>query len=205
MKMLLFTTTALVAIGSLAVGSVPANSASRIDPPPNANLTFLCDYGFPVYNSAACLSSSCLNFNEEWQRAAVPVVGKGQSVLEIDVANKADPSSIEDGVYVSVALYSSARNRPGTKLTSASNYVQGCGRIKTPIAPTYLEKGKKYWIVESAAFPSDVSRTGSAVSAVTWLYERKRTGGALYQCSNYGCDPNKWGKLAGRRPYGRVR
>jgi hypothetical protein len=131
------------------------------------------------------------------------VIGTGKTVSNIEVA---DSSVYSSNAFFNVGLYSSVRNRPGNNITGVKNLqASQCGVISVQITPTYLAKGVKYWIVESAStYYHHGFSSGS--SSVVWLYDKKHTKGALYQNYSYdACKTCKWQKLVGRRPYARVR
>jgi hypothetical protein len=201
MKMLLIATTALVCVTSLAMaGTLPERQAGSGHSGLGTNQEFLCTYGFRLY---AYASSSFVR----WDRAATPIIGNGEKVDEIIVED--GPSVGQDYNGFRVAIYTSHRDIPKTELVSASAKQPGCGRVKVPITPITLESGKKYWIVQTKVSPSHFQYHAS--SSIVWLYDTKRTHGALSQsatwfCSNT-CSSNfsPWMPITGGVPYARVR
>ncbi len=200
MKMLLIATTALVCVTSLATaGTLPERQAgsghSRLD----ANQEFLCNYGFKVH-----AYSGDSYFSGSWVRAATPVIGKGASVNEIIVEDGPQVTSGAGGIQV--AIYTSHLGKPATELVSEYARPSECGRVKLPISPISLEKGTKYWIVQSVA----PSMSQTSVSML-WLYDTKRTHGALQQsgywtCSSVSCSHvGPWQPIMGGVPFARVR
>ncbi len=202
MKMLLIATTALVCVTSLAMaGTLPERQAGSGHSGLDTNQEFLCTYGFRLYAHA---SSSAAG----WNRAATPIIGKGETVDEIIVED--GPSVGQDHNGFRVAIYTSHRDIPKTELVSASAKQPGCGRVKVPISPITLEYGKKYWIVQTKVLPSDFQYRAS--SSIVWLYDTKRTHGALSQsatwfCASITCSSNfsPWIPITGGVPYARVR
>ena len=201
MKMLLIATTALVCVTSLATaGTLPGRQAgsghSRLD----ANQEFLCNYGFKIHSSNVDDF-----FFYSWERAATPIIGTGNPVNEIIVADGPSAGSSHSGFQV--AIYTSHLGKPKTKLVSVSATQPGCGRVKVPISPITLEKGKKYWIVQSALPPGNSSTPNSIV----WLYDTNRTHGALSQSGSTFCSascvshPRSWKPITGGVPYAHVR
>lgn len=198
MKMLLIATTALVCVTSLAeAGSLPESQTGSGHGALTANDEFLCTYGFKLYDSNADDS-----FAFDWKRAAAPIVGKGKSVNEIVVAN--GPSA---GPHIGfkVAIYSSRRNQPDKELVAASAGQRGCGRVMVPISSITLERGKKYWIVQSV--PAGHS---SSLHSILWVYDKRRSHGALSQPGSRFCASvcsshvGPWKPIAGGVPYARV-
>jgi hypothetical protein len=201
MKMLLIATTALVCVTSLAAaGTLPERQAGSGQSALDSNDEFLCNYGFKIYSSNADDF-----FFYYWERAATPVIGTGQPVNEIIVADGPSTGSSHSGFQV--AIYTSHLGKPKTKLVSASATQPGCGRVKVPISPITLEKGKKYWIVQRAVTPSNSSTPNSIV----WLYDTNRTHGALSQSGSTFCSvgcsshPGPWKPITGGVPFARVR
>ncbi len=194
MKMLLIATTALVCVTSLAVaGTLPERQTRSSYSGLDTNKEFLCTYGYKLHAS----SDDSMLF---WNRAAAPVIGTGTPVNEIIV--KDGPSSGTSPNGFRVAIYTSHRGKPKTKLVSASAKQPGCGLVKVPISPITLEYGKKYWIVQSA-----VSTCCSGATSIFWLYG-KRTHGALSQSvfsSSSVSQPGPWQPIMGGVPYAHVR
>jgi hypothetical protein len=202
MKMLLIATTALVCVTSLATaGTLPERQAgsghSRLD----ANQEFLCNYGFKLRVFGYSSSSISRSF-VSWERAATPVIGKGTAVNEIvveDGPSTGTPSGFQ------VAIYTSHLGKPATELVSASATQPGCGRVKVPISPITLEYGKKYWIVQSVRLHPHNSE---ASNSIRWLYDQKRTHGALSQSGHSSScrdHPGPWTPITGGVPFARVR
>ncbi len=194
MKMLLIATTALVCVTSLAMaGTLPERQAGSGHSGLNTNQEFLCNYGFKLHAA----SDDSFLF---WNRAATPVIGKGTAVNEIIVEDGPSGGSGPNGFQV--AIYTSHLGKPKTELVSASATQQGCGRVKVPISPITLEYGKKYWIVQSAL------TSYSASNSIVWLYDTKRTHGALSQSgSSFSgvSHPGRWKPITGGVPFARVR
>jgi hypothetical protein len=201
MKMLLIATTALVCVTSLAAaGTLPERQTGSGQSSLDSNDEFLCNYGFKIHNSNVDDFFFYL-----WERAATPVIGTGEPVNEIIVADGSSTGSSHSGFQV--AIYTSHLGKPKTKLVSGFGSQPGCGRVKVPISPITLEKGKKYWIVQSALRPSNSSTPNSIV----WLYDMNRTHGALSQSGSSVCSascvshPGPWQPITGGVPFARVR
>jgi hypothetical protein len=202
MKMLLIATTALVCVTSLAMAAtLPERQAGSGHSGLGTNEEFLCTYGFKLH---AFRSSSLHSWR--WERAATPVIGKGESVNKIIV--KDGPSEGGSGNGFQVAIYTSHLGTPSNELVQASSYASGCGRVKVPISPIKLENGKKYWIVQSVIIPES-----GGSSSLVWVYDTKRTHGALSQSGHSSCSsagscfyhPGPWTPITGGVPYARVR
>lgn len=197
MKMLLIATTALVCVTSLATaGTLPERQAGSGHSGLDTNQEFLCNYGFKLY-------SYFDDYFGGWNRAATPVIGKGTAVNEIVVADGPSGGYAPNGFEV--AIYTSHLGKPKTKLVSAFAKQPGCGRVKVPISPITLESGKKYWIVQKALVNSSVSNPSASF---VWLYDTKRTHGALSQSvssSSSVVNRGPWKPLTGGVPYARVR
>ena len=196
MKMLLIATTALVCVTSLAMaGGLPERQAGSGHSGLDTNGEFLCTYGFKLH----AVSTDSFLF---WERAATPVIGNGTAVNEIIVEDGPSGGSNPNGFQV--AIYTSHLDKPKTKLVSASAKQPGCGRVKVPIPPITLEYGKKYWIVQRALVVS----SPSASNQIVWLYDTKRTHGALSQ-SGYSylgsSHSGTWKPITGGLPFARVR
>lgn len=206
MKSLLIATTALVSVLSLtAQAGVPARQTASHYYPPDANREFLCNYGFTVSTKAYISSSYLYDYSV---RAAIPVMGKGKKVAEIIVANAPLESKSPSGI--SVAIFSSRKNMPFEQLTFAhAAQPQQCERIKLAISPMLLAKGKKYWVVETAQAPFLPSGVSSATNSVSWLYDKKRSKGALSQaisCVSSSCfSLTPWQSITGGVPYAKVK
>lgn len=203
MKTLLIATTALVCVTSLAMaGTLPERQTGSSYRGLNSNEEFLCNYGFHLYNS---VSSS--SYIENATRAATSVIGKGKPVSEITVED--GPSSGKNTGGFQVAIYSSYRDKPHNELVAASATQQACGRVNVPISPIMLEKGKKYWVVQTALIPPCCWGTNSIV----WRYDKKRTHGALSQSTDcfatssscFSSNFSAWKPIKGGVPYARVR
>lgn len=197
MKMLLIATTALVCVTSLATGGTlperqPGSGPGGVD----TNHEFLCTYGFKLY-------SYFDDYFGGWNLAATPITGKGTVVNEIIVADGPSGGYAPNGFQV--AIYSSQHGKPNKQLVSASAKQPGCGRVEVPISPITLESGKKYWIVQKVL---DASTVSNPSASIVWLYEKKRTHGALSQSvssSSSVVNPGPWKPLTGGVPYARVR
>ena len=197
MKMLLIATTALVCVTSLAMaGTLPERRAGSGPIGLDTNQEFLCTYGFRLY--AATDTGQLF-----WNRAATPVIGHGTAVNEIIVEDGPSMGSSQNGFQV--AIYTSHLGKPNKELVSATATQPGCGRVKVPISPITLEYGKKYWIVQSVRLHPHNSE---ASNSIRWLYDQKRTHGALSQSghSSSCCDhPGPWTPITGGVPFARVR
>lgn len=203
MKLLLIATTALVCVTSLATaGTLPeretGSSQTRLD----TNGEFLCTYGIKI----AVFGDDYL-FGA-WKRAATPIIGKGNPVNEIIV--KDGPSSGYSNTGFRVGIYSSHGGIPQNELVGASVTQHQCGHVKVPITSTTLEKGKKYWVVETALVASSaVPPSGS--NAFLWVYDKTRTHGAMSQTGSWSCPSacsshvGLWKPLTGGVPYARVK
>ncbi len=210
MKSLLIATTALVSVFSLvsATGQ-PDRQAASDHYTPDANREFLCNYGFTV--STVTSSSS---YFVGWTRVATPVIGKGKKVREIIVADAPLKSAAPSGF--SVAIYSTLNGTFKGGLVSATvGQPKQCGRIKVPISPTRLAKGKNYWIVETERAP--FSQSGySPVNSMRWLYDKRprlrSSTDAFYQsgaCSGSSMEScwslTGWQPITGGVPFAKVR
>ena len=197
MKMLLIATTALVCVTSLAAaGTLPERQAGSSPTGLDTNQEFLCTYGFKLQTYTA------IGLRLFWKRAATPVIGKGTPVNEIIVED--GPSSGYSPVGFRVAIYTSHLGKPATELVSATAKQPGCGRVKVPISQITLEYGKKYWIVQSAVTPF----SSSASNSIVWLYDAKRTHGALSQTGSSVSGHSHmgaWMHITGGVPFARVR
>ncbi len=197
MKMLLIATTALVCVTSLGTaGSLPERQTGSGYSVQDTNEEFLCTYGFKLY-------SYFDDYFGGWNLAATPIIGKGTPVDEIIVADGPSAGYAPNGFQV--AIYSSYRDKPNKQLVSASATQPGCGRVKVPISPITLERGKKYWIVQKVLDASSVSNPSASI---VWLYDKKRTHGALSQSvssSSGVVNRGPWKPLKGGVPYARVR
>jgi hypothetical protein len=195
MKMLLIATTALVCVTSLATaGTLPERQAGSGHSGLNANQEFLCNYGFRLYSDSD-------NSGLFWKRAATPVIGKGAPVNEIIVEDGRNGSPYP--VVFRIAIYTSQQDKPKTELVSTSAGQPECGRVKVPISPIILEKGKKYWIVQSAKAVSSSLQSNSIV----WLYDTTRTHGALRQSGSIvlgHSNVRPWRPITGGVPFARV-
>jgi hypothetical protein len=202
MKTLLIVTTALVCVTSLAMaGSLPERQSGSGYGVTDTNEEFLCNYGFHLY-----ISVSSSSYIEDWIRAATPVIGKGKPVSEIAVED--GPSAGRKHGGFQVAIYSSYRDKPNKELVAASATQQACGRVNVPISPITLQKGKKYWVVQTAL----VAPCCWGKNSIVWRYDRKRSHGALSQsgvcfASSSSCysSHNAWKPIMGGVPYVRVR
>lgn len=196
MKMLLVATTALVCVTSLAMaGTLPERQAMSGHSGLDNNQEFLCTYGFKLF-------SYFDDYFGGWNLAATPVIGNGTAVNEIIVADGPSGGYAPNGFQV--AIYSSHLGKPNKQLVSASAKQPGCGRVKVPISPIKLEMGKKYWIVQKVL---DASTVSNPSASIVWLYEKKRTHGALSQSvssSSSVVNPGPWKPLTGGVPYARV-
>ena len=203
MRMLLIATTALVGVASLAMAAtLPDRQTASAHGGLNTNEEFLCNYGFQLQTTFY----SGLDYSSTYDRAATPVIGKGESVNEITVADSSTNSTT--GEFL-VSIYTSHLGKPATKLVSAYAWPTGCGRVHVPISSIKLESGKKYWIVQRALLPFDQS---SGTNSFLWLYDKNRTHGALSQsgrefCSSGSCYsyPGPWTHIRGGVPFARVR
>jgi hypothetical protein len=197
MKILLVATTALVCVTSLGMaGTLPERRVGSGHSGLDANQEFLCNYGFALY-------SYFDDYFGGWNLAATPIVGKGTEVNEIIVADGPSGGYAPNGFKV--AIYSSYKDKPKKQLVSASATQPGCGRVTVPISPITLEKGKKYWIVQKVLDSNSVSNPSASI---VWLYDKKRTHGALSQTvssSSSVVNPGPWKPLKGGVPYARVR
>jgi hypothetical protein len=197
MKMLLIATTALVCVTSLAVaGTLPERQLGSGYSGLDTNQEFLCTYGFKLY-------SYFDDYFGGWNLAATPITGKGKEVNEIIVADGPSGGYAPNGFQV--AIYSSDRDKPKKQLVSASATQPGCGRVEVPISPITLEHGKKYWIVQKVLDNSFVSNPSASI---VWLYDKKKTHGALSQSvssSSSVVNRGPWKPLRGGVPYARVR
>ncbi len=196
MKMLLIATTALVCVTSLAMaGTLPERRAGSGPIGLDTNQEFLCTYGFRLY--AATDTGQLF-----WNRAATPVIGHGTAVNEIIVEDGPSMGSSQNGFQV--AIYTSHLGKPNKELVSATATQPGCGRVKVPISPITLEYGKKYWIVQSMVTPF----SSSATTSIVWLYDTKRTHGALSQSGSFVSGHShvgSWMPITGGVPFARVR
>jgi hypothetical protein len=207
MKMLLIATTALVGVTSLAMAAtLPERQAVVGHSALDTNDEFLCTYGFNIQEH---VSHSIGTYYTNWVRAATPVIGKGTSVNEIIVKDGPSTGSSHSGFKVGIFTSSRGKPKEGGELVSASATQPGCGRVKVPISPITLENGKKYWIVQSVQI-----YTGSSTSnSIVWLYDTKRTHGALSQSGSAACFSHSscsfrhhgpWKPITGGVPYARV-
>lgn len=197
MKMLLIATTALVCVTSLAAAdTLPERQSGSGHGGLDTNQEFLCTYGFKLY-------SYFDDYFGGWNLAAAPIIGKGTTVNEIIVADGPSFGYARNGFEV--AIYSSYRDKPKNQLVSASARQPGCGRVKVPISPITLESGKKYWIVQKVLTNSSISESSASI---VWLYDKKRSHGALSQSvssSSGVVNRGPWKPLTGGVPYARVR
>ncbi|HTT85228.1 MAG TPA: hypothetical protein VMF67_17260 [Rhizomicrobium sp.] len=212
MKMLLVATTALVSVATLAfAGPLPAREIESSHYMFDANQTFLCDYGgFDIQLDEKGGSSSLIR---DWTRAAVPVIGQGETVTGIEVANELTSGNASYFQGMSVAIYSSRKNRPYQKLVGATAPTSECGTTLR-IEPTQLQKRKKYWIVEK---PGGIgcSGLGSCLPqrvTVEWFYGTSKKRKALWQpgfsycsgISGHHCQhqgSGVWRPIIGGTPY----
>jgi hypothetical protein len=196
MKMLLIATTALVCVNSLAMaGTLPERQAGSGYGGLDTNQEFLCTYGFKL---RAGTDANQLF----WSRAATPVIGHGTAVNEIIVEDGPSMGSSQNGFQV--AIYTSHLGKPKTKLVSATAKQPVCGRMKVPISQITLEQGKKYWIVQSMVTPF----SSSASTSIVWLYDTKRTHGALSQTGSFvsgHSHQGAWMHITRGVPFARVR
>ena len=195
MKALLIATTALVCVTSFAAaGTLPERQADSRHSGVDTNQEFLCTYGFKLRASA----DDSLLF---WNRAATPVIGKGTKVNEIIVED--GPSGGNGARGFQVAIFSSHSGKPSKELVSASAHQPACGRVNVPISPITLKRGTKYWVVQR------LSACCSGSNSMVWVYDKKRTHGALSQSgvsssSGHG-HRGRWKPLTGGVPYATVR
>ncbi len=205
MKSLLIATTALVSVFSLTpAAGQPARQAASDHYPLDANREFLCNYGFAV----STLTSASSAF-VSWRRAATPVIGNGKTVTEIIVADAPLESTAHPGF--SVAIYSSLNDTFKGLASATTGQSKRCERIKVPISPTRLAKGKKYWIVETARAPP--WRRVSTINSMLWLYDkRSSSSGAFWQsglCSSISMTScwsrTRWQSITGGVPYAKVK
>jgi opacity protein-like surface antigen len=141
------TTVALLQSPALHAASVQTDMhfASR-----DANTTFLCTYGgFRV--SSSFFSESGFGFHDQWNRVAVPVRGRGQTVSRIRVieslASRQPNSSFTVGIYSNTAS-----GFPGNAIAVGSGKARpACGPVKVSITPTTLKRHTTYWIEERAS------------------------------------------------------
>lgn len=170
MRTLLVLTTALISVGSLALGRpLPTR-----EPDPgyyglDANQQFMCNYGgFNIRFSGMGMSGSSPH-TYHWNRAAVPVIGKGETVSKIEVADQlTHRTTSSEYAGFSVAIYSSSKNEPFKELVGASATGSGCG-ITVSIPSIQLEKGKKYWVVEQLHSVC-LCGSGQELLALEWFY-----------------------------------
>jgi hypothetical protein len=151
----------------------------------DANHTFLCQYGgYTLGRGVSWKTSSSAVSN--WNRAAVPVMGKGQMVSEIKIADKLTYSSQSDYKGISVAIYLSRKNKPFEKLAGARAKLGGPGPSASLCTSTAqfgaieFQKGKKYWVVEQL---NRLSASGgdSVTARVEWFYATTKKQKALSQ------------------------
>jgi len=163
-KMGLLMSSAMTAVALLVSPALHAASvrtdmriASR-----DANTTFLCTYGgFRV--SSSYFSESGFGFHAQWNRVAVPVRGRGQTVSRIRVieslATGSPNSSFTVGIYSNTAS-----GLPGNAIAIGLGRAgPTCGPVKVSITPTTLKRHTTYWIEESARAVSQSSVT------VSWM------------------------------------
>ena len=192
MKVLLIATTALICVTSFArAGTLPERQAGSSQSGLDANQEFLCTYGFTLY-----AGSDDSFFG--WTRAATPIIGKGTTVNEIIVEDGPSGGTHPSGFHV--AIYSSHSGIPNKKLVEAKARQTTCGRRSVRISPVTLEQGKKYWVVEEVS-----ENCCSASNSMVWVYDKKRTHGALSQTKDLGRHPGPWKPLSGGVPYATVR
>lgn len=203
MKMLLIATTALVCVTSLATANAlperwTGSSRNGLD----TNGEFLCTYGF---NISAFGDDSLFG---GWKRAATPIIGKGSPINEIIVED--GPSSGYGHTGFRVAIYSSKGGKPDKELAAGLAAQGQCGRVKVPISSITLENAKKYWVVETALVQSSSVPT-SGSNALVWVYDQRRTHGALSQSGSWSCPSacshhqGAWTPIASGVPFARVK
>ncbi len=212
MKLLLIATTALVCVTSLVTaGTLPERPLGSRQSGLDTNGEFLCNHGFKIHttiSSGNSGSGSSGYYANRWVRAATPVIGKGKAVDEITIEDSPASSFQGPSTFLDVAIYSG--KTPRRQLVEKQLYQTGCSRVNVPISPVMLKKGRTYWVVESAWLAT------SGTNSYVWLYDRKRTTGALQQ-SGYSCDwscshyppfshhfTSRWKPITRGVPYARV-
>lgn len=199
MKAFLIATTALIGVATFASAApLAAHEPAFVD----ANAEFLCNYGFSIWTKMSSSSGGEWT-GDLWVRAATPVIGNGQLISSVIVANAPDGTTGN----LSVAIYTSKRRKPHQELVDATvGRPRTCERVKVPISPTLLDRGKRYWVVETALQPSEGP---SDLNTIQWVYDKKHSQGALWQygyCSNGACfHYTAWKPISGGVPYARVR
>ena len=175
----------------------------RLVPRQGANRTFLCNYGYAITRDYDSQGSST-PFTS-WTVAAVPIIGDGKVVKEIEVAQAGIPSSSGYGIFsLELRENDSKTNTPGTVIATSGLLDAGanqCVKMKVPIPPTRLTRGETYWVEEMIA--------KSGVSSTLWLFDEKRPYRGISQfwyCLYRSCYSEPWQAIPGDYPpYVRVR
>lgn len=220
MKTLLSVSTALVSAAYVTLADpVPARETAFGHLETDANREFLCNYGFTIYTNGF---ASSFGGGETWVRAAVPVWGKGETISAVVVRDAATASGFGGSTTAgfTVGIYSTHNRKPDQELSwGNANQPKKCQRVKVPITPISLEKGKEYWIVETADFPPlSSSIHGEGKNLISWIYGRNRAkSGGLSQYGytdwTYSCEHNHsihcdykshWKPITGGVPYARL-
>lgn len=191
-KMRLLRSTALIIVASLSCGAQPEalaqtqmrnNIATR-----DVNGEFLCTYGSFTVSSYSGFSSHHV-FYFGWQRVAVPIVGRGQTVRRITVKEEQYPPNSQ----FSAGIFSNTPSGlPGKRITSGAGLAPPtCGRVTLPLAPTTLAKHKQYWIEENVpSLASDIS-SNSARWAIN-PHTKLRAFIKRESCSSSFCTSTPW-------------
>ncbi|HEX4159287.1 MAG TPA: hypothetical protein VHY79_12510 [Rhizomicrobium sp.] len=185
----LLATTALVIVGSLsflAAQSAAVARAPTLGPERNRNQEFLCNYGeLPVSGFSYYAYSRGSEFFSGWTHVAVPVVGHGQTVRRITVAE--GESRSPNGTQFLAGIYSNtASGLPGYPIAvGIAKAPPSCRKVHVQIASTTLEPNTKYWIEETA--PRDLPQSKRPSHRFTHVYwaTDSRTRPKAYVQSHY--------------------
>jgi hypothetical protein len=185
---------------AVTAGPIMQGSVAHRD----TNREFLCTYG------SFYVGSSTQRYSSYWTHVAVPIPGHGKIVSKIEVMES--PSAGTQSNAFSIGIYSNTANGiPGALITGAIGRANGpanaCRKVTIPVPPTFLTRGKTYWVEES------VPNCGhNCYNAVNWYIDPKRRRDAYEQdyyflsSSSYSSSSSTspWKKLNGG-PYLKVR
>lgn len=199
----LLVSTAMTAVALLLSGADAEAQTAMHVAYRDANARFLCNYGhFTV--SFASGSSEGRGWLDN-TRAAVPVVGRGQTVSHIIVMEAIYRFSRGGGLF-SAGIYANKGGHPGKLIargTGHARYVSSCQQVSISIPRTTLQPNTKYWIgeyVTGGRFDSDTVfwyvNPKEKRNAFVKTYKQSCSSGG--QCSTYS---QNWTRQTGPGPW----
>lgn len=152
-KKSLLTTTAMVVVGTLSSIATLVSAAAqplRVAHGRDRNREFLCQYGsFEVSRRNEADSGS---YSGGFQRVAMPILGRGQTVHRIIVKNGSNGYRPKFAVKLRA---SDSHGLPGKELARGHGISpEMCNEVLVRIHPTVLENGRTYWVEETVPVPN---------------------------------------------------